>query len=211
MRHPLLEQLATDADVRAFATFGRSHYALVVRFTRYLELLLLAAPDSEAKLWIARVLVDEYGGGSDGADHPALYRRFLDAVGVGPGEVDASAALPPAIAAFVDEHVAMTRDGPFLVGLGAIGPGHEWSIPAMFAPVVEGLRRLACSDDALAYFTLHREQDVDHGAWLEEALAGYATTDEARVAIRHGALRSLEARARVWDAIEHALAGPVLG
>ena len=37
------------------------HYPLVGTFTMYLEILLRRAPSSDAKSWIAKVLVDEYG------------------------------------------------------------------------------------------------------------------------------------------------------
>jgi len=94
---------------------------------------------------------------------------------------------------------------PFLVGLGAVGPGHEWAIPKMFDSVIPGLRRAGYDPEEMQYFDLHVEQDEDHGAWLEEALAQYATTDAARAEIRRGALLSLEARRRFWDGVQRAV------
>jgi hypothetical protein len=75
----------------------------------------------------------------------------------------------------------------------------------MFASVIPGLRRAGFREDDIHYFTLHVEQDVDHGTWLEEALLRFGGTEEARSQIRRGALLSLEARARFWSGVVFAL------
>lgn len=202
VNHPLLARLAhvpfSREDYRVMAL---QHYALVGHFTSYLEQLLLRAPDSEAKQWLAKVLVNEYGEGSDGKDHAELYRAFLGAAGAAPGE-ELATALHPDVTGFVDEHRRICREESFLAGLGAVGPGHEWTIPRMFRLIVRGLRRAGFREDEILYFTLHMEQDVDHGAWLEQALARYAGTADAQREIRRGALLSLEARARFWTGVQ---------
>jgi hypothetical protein len=72
----------------------------------------------------------------------------------------------------------------------------------MFESVILGLRRAGFADEEIHYFTLHVEQDEDHGLWLEEALARLAVDDAARAQIRRGALASLEARARFWTGVQ---------
>ena len=60
--HSLLGRMQIDPKRRDdFKIFSSQHYPLVGTFTRYLELLLLGAPDSGSKIWLAKVLVDEYG------------------------------------------------------------------------------------------------------------------------------------------------------
>lgn len=202
INHSLLARVAYVPFTREdYRVFGLQHYALVGSFTRYLEILLQRAPDSQAKQWIAKVLVNEYGEGSDGKDHAELYRGFLGACGAAAGE-ERRTPLHPAITGFIDEHDRICHHEPFLVGLGALGPGHEWSIPKMFPPIVRGLRRAGFQEPEILYFTLHMEQDIDHGAWLEEALARYASTPKAQEEIRRGALLSLEARARFWSGVQ---------
>jgi pyrroloquinoline quinone (PQQ) biosynthesis protein C len=200
--HPLLMRLGHVPFTREdYRVMGLQHYALVGNFTWYLEQLLIKAPDSEAKQWIAKVLVNEYGEGSEGKDHAELYRGFLLATGAAPGE-ELTTPLAAEVTGFIDEHRRICRQEPFLTGLGALGPGHEWSIPRMFRLIVRGLRRAGFEPHEILYFTLHQEQDIDHGLWLEEALARYARTDEARAQIRRGAQLSLEARARFWSAVQ---------
>jgi len=196
--HSLLGRMEIDPKKRDdFKIFSGQHYPLVGTFTRYLELLLLCAPSSEAKIWLAKVLVDEYGERSSGQDHAAHYRVFMHACGWRDDELD-SIALHPAVTGFIVEHLRLCTEAPFLVGLGAVGPGHEWAIPVMFENILRGLRQAGFGAAEIEYFTLHTLQDVDHAAWLEEALERFATTPEAQAQVRAGCLQSLAARERLW-------------
>lgn len=202
VNHPLLARLRHVPFTRQdYRVFGLQHYSLVGTFTTYLEHLLVKAPSSQAKSWIAKVLVDEYGEGSEGKDHAELYREFLRSTGSPEGE-EYETPLHRDVTGFVAEHLRICRDEPFLVGLGAVGPGHEWSIPRMFPPIIAGLGAAGFQPDEIRYFTLHVLQDEDHGSWLEEALATFAEAPEAQAQIRRGALLSLAARARFWSAVQ---------
>jgi pyrroloquinoline-quinone synthase len=202
VNHLFLNRLATSPFSRQdYRVFAENHYPLVCVFTHYLERLLVRAPDSEAKLWLAKVLVDEYGEGSEGKDHSTMYARFLAAAGGDPASIRSARVAPPAHH-FISAHRRLVSERPFLEGLGAVGPGHEWAIPKMFDAVIPGLRRAGFEEEEIAYFTLHVDQDGDHGAWLEEALASYATTSEAQAQIRRGALASLEARYAFWEGVQ---------
>lgn len=184
-----------------YKVMGCQHYPLVGRFTSYMEMLLVRGPSSDAKSWLAKVLVDEYGEGSDGKDHATLYVEYLRATGVGIGE-EKDTLLHPAVTGFIREHIRMCTEEPFLVGLGALGPGHEWTIPKMFPLIVAGLRKAGFSEEHILYFSLHMEQDIDHGNWLQEALALFSTTREEQMQIRRGALLSLAARERFWSGVQ---------
>jgi pyrroloquinoline quinone (PQQ) biosynthesis protein C len=201
--HLLLQRLATGRFSREdYGVFGENHYPLVCVFTSYLERLLVRAPTSDAKLWLAKVLVDEYGEGSRGEDHATLYAHFLAACGRQPR---VTTRVPGPALAFIREHRRIVEKEPFLVGLGAVGPGHEWAIPKMFDAVIPGLRRAGFSEDEIQYFSLHVEQDVDHGAWLEQALARFGSDEASRGLIRRGALLSLAARERFWTGVQRAI------
>ena len=68
--HSILGRMKTDPRSRFdFKVLAGQHFPLVGNFCAYMELLLINAPDSEAKCWLAKVLVDEYGERSDGEDH----------------------------------------------------------------------------------------------------------------------------------------------
>ena len=204
--HPLLAELGEGTSTRDdFKIMGLQHYPLVANFTTYMEILLVRAPNSDAKQWLAKVLVDEYGEGSDNKDHATVYLEFLAACGAKQGE-EYTAALHPAVTDFIDEHRRICNEEPYLVGLGALGPGHEWSIPKMFPPLCEGLRRAGLKPEEMLYFDLHMEQDIDHGLWLEEALLMFAETPEEQELIRRGAMLSLAARERFWAGVQQKVA-----
>ena len=196
--HSLLGRMLTDPRTRHdFRILATQHYPLVANFTTYMELLLLRAPSSEAKRWLAKVLVDEYGERSHGDDHAAAYRSFMHAAGIAPGS-EADYPLHPEVVGFIREHYRICTEEPFLVGLGAVGPGHEWSIPAMFKRVTAGLEKAGFTAADVTYWSMHLDQDADHGAWLEEALVVFCETAEARRQVRRGALLSLKAREQFW-------------
>ena len=111
VRHPVLRWFAEEADREAFLRFGLQHQRLVGRFTGYLENLLVRAAAATDKLWIAKVLVDEYGEGSRGEDHATLYRAFLRHLGADEDRIEGQ-PVESGVAAFVDEHVRLTRDRP---------------------------------------------------------------------------------------------------
>jgi pyrroloquinoline-quinone synthase len=202
VNHLFLNRLATSPFARQdYRVFAENHYPLVCVFTHYLERLLVRAPDSEAKLWLAKVLVDEYGEGSEGKDHSQMYARFLERTGGDPERVKLERVPRPAHR-FISEHRRIVSETPFLEGLGAVGPGHEWAIPKMFQAVIPGLLRAGFDASEIAYFTLHVEQDDDHGNWLEEALERYADNELSQTQIRRGALASLEARYRFWEGVQ---------
>jgi pyrroloquinoline quinone (PQQ) biosynthesis protein C len=202
VNHMFLCRLAHVPFTREdYLVASTQHYPLVGTFTRYLEELLLRAPSSMAKSWLAKVLVDEYGEGSDGKDHRTLYREYLVAAGLKDDD-EMDLELHPDVPSFIMEHLRICKEEPFLVGLGAVGPGHEWSIPKMFPPIIAGLRRAGFSESDIRYFTLHTVQDIDHGRWLEEALLAFATTQKNQEQIRRGALLSLEARERFWSGVQ---------
>lgn len=205
VNHLFLNRIATGHFSREdYRVFAENHYPLVCVFCAYLERLLVRAPDSESKLWLAKVLVDEYGEGSEGKDHSTLYAKFLSSSG-GDAKSRHEMRVPAPAQEFIANHLEIVNTQPFLVGLGAVGPGHEWAIPKMFDSVIPGLRRAGYDEEEIQYFTLHVEQDEDHGSWLEEALARYATTSEAQAQIREGAMRSLEERRKFWDGVQRAV------
>ena len=102
VNHTFLARVGTSPFTREdYRVMGLQHYPLVGMFTNYMERLLVNAPDTTAKCWLAKVLVDEYGEGSDGDDHAVVYRKFLTACGVGPGEEDTDVLHQRCVTSFI--------------------------------------------------------------------------------------------------------------
>ncbi len=202
LHHPFLRRFAQGGLRRLqLWAFGLQHYQLVRVFTAYLESLHKSVPDPAVRDWIHRVLEDEYAHPhSFDHSHSALYRKFLKFLGLTEEDWDRAEALPET-QAFITHHIELTSLRHYLVGLGAVGPGHEWAIPTMFTYLVEGLRKVGVEEKPLEYFTLHISQDIEHGRLLRLALARFAESPENQEQIREGARASLDARARFWDGL----------
>jgi pyrroloquinoline-quinone synthase len=200
VNHPLLTRIAHVPFTREdYKILGLQHHALVGVLTRCLERLLLVAPGSDAKLWVLEMLAGEYGKGSE--RHAEQYREYLLAAGATEAEV-LDTPLHADVTAFVRTHLELCVDEPFLVGLGAMGPGHEWSVPPMFSLIVRGMSQVGFVNGELDYFRQSIERRGKQGAWLEEALVPFASGRESQEQIYRGARASLDAWARLWTGVQ---------
>ncbi len=222
VRHPFLQRFASEpltlVQIRAF---GLQHYQLVKVFTTYMTNLLPKIPDRDASELFRHVFDDEFGAVSGRSasvgqatifrSHVHLYRDFLVALGVQAEEWGRVRPLPET-ETYIRGHLALTRDADFRVGLGAVGPGHEFSIPTMFQSLVAGIRRNTdLGDKQIEYFTLHIDEDVEHAEVFNALIARHAETDEGQSLIREGAMRSLTWRTLFWDGLSRHVFGSSSG
>src|SRR5919112_3441981 len=102
LTHPFLERFGDgDASIEGVRNFA-IHYYRHVRVSRlYLAALISNCRDDEGlQLALADVLFDEYGHLNPDETHPALYRRFLGALGIDEEEWESPGTLPE-IAAYI--------------------------------------------------------------------------------------------------------------
>jgi len=216
LRHPFLERFgdgeAGEEGVRAFAIQYYRH----VRVSRlYLAALISSCREDEGlQLALAGILFDEYGHLNPWETHPALYRRFLRALGITEEEWEAPRTLPE-IDLYIDAHYALCRHPDVRLGLGALGPASEWPVPPIYVRLTEGLKRSAgLPDEALEIFTSHVTMDVEHARIMMEAVVPYAEDENGQSMVWEGAMRSLDARSVMLDGLYKAVFKepvPVLG
>jgi len=206
VRHPFLKRFAAaPLTIRQIQIFGLQHYQLVRVFVNYMTNLLPKIPDTDAAALFRVVFDDEFGQHTPFRSHPALYRNFLKALGLEEGSWGRVVPLPE-VAAFIENHMALTRDGDFLSGLGAVGPGHEFSIPAMFTELVTGIQRnTTLTDEAIEYFTLHIVEDKEHAVVFNKLISRHVQDEAGQTALRTGAMRSLALRKSFWDGLMRAV------
>ena len=207
LTHPFLERFG-DGDVGAegVRTFAVQYYRHVRVSRLYLAALISNCRDDEGlQLALAEVLFDEYGHLDPEETHPALYRRFLRALGIGEEEREAPPTLPE-IELYITTHYALSGHPDFRLGLGALGPASEWPVPPIYARLSDGLRKAAgLPDEALEIFTSHVTMDVTHARIMMDAIAPYAGDEEGQSMVREGALRSLDARCVMLDGLYKAV------
>jgi pyrroloquinoline quinone (PQQ) biosynthesis protein C len=198
VRHPFLGRFGSEKlTLEQIRAFGLQHYQLVKIFTTYMTHLFARLPESSAAL--RAVFDDELGQHTVFRSHVHLYRNFLKAAGCSDEDWGRAAWLEET-RAFIENHLCLTRDGDILLALGAIGPGHEFSIPLMFESLLKGLRRdtgLTAND--LEYFSMHIVEDPGHAQSFNRLIASVARTAPEWARIREGALWSLELRAKFWE------------
>lgn len=202
VRHPFLLRFAEDSLTPIqIQTFGLQHYQLVKVFLNYMTNVLPKIPDKDAADLFRRVFDDEFGQYTIFRSHPALYRNFLRAIGL-KDEDWGQVPLLPETAQFIEEHMQLTRGSDFLASLGAVGPGHEFSIPTMFTYIVRGLKKnTSLTEGQMEYFTCHIEEDVEHAKVFNQLIARHVETEEGQIRLREGTMRSLSLRKYFWDGL----------
>jgi pyrroloquinoline-quinone synthase len=207
LAHPFLERFGEgDASEEGVRTFAIQYYRHVRVSRLYLAALISNCRDDEGlQLALAGILFDEYGHLNPEDTHPALYRRFLKALGITEEEWEAPRTLPE-IELYVEAHYALCRHPDVRLGLGALGPASEWPVPPIYVRLTEGLKKSASlSDDALEIFTSHVIMDVEHARIMMDAVALYAEDEEGQRTVREGAMRSLDARSVMLDGLYKAV------
>jgi pyrroloquinoline-quinone synthase len=207
--HPFLERFGEgDAGQVGVRTFAIQYYRHVRVSRLYLASLISnCGHDEKLQLALAEILFDEYGHLNPDETHPALYRRFLEALGLTEEEWEAPPTIPE-VQLYVSAHRELTRDPDFRLGLGALGPASEWPVPPIYVRLTEGLKKATdLPDDALEIFTSHVTMDVTHARIMMEAIAPYAKDDVGQEKVREGAVRSLDARSVMFDGLYRVVYG----
>jgi pyrroloquinoline quinone (PQQ) biosynthesis protein C len=147
-------------------------------------------------------LLDRHRSQAADATHPALFRRFLRALGQDAESLRQAVPLPET-SAFIEEFEAVCRQTSWIEGLGGLGPGTECVVPTLYAPLLQGIERSGVVSPAdYIFWTIHVKCDDEHGANILASLAPHASSPKAIETIRRGAMRVLEARRRWFDALE---------
>ena len=134
--------------------------------------------------------------------HPALFRRFLRALGVSPESISAVEPLPET-AQFVREFEVICRHGHWLEALGALGPGTESVVPTLYSYILKGIERSeVVGSESYVFWTLHVHCDGGRGENLLRAIEPYLDRPTNRQLVSRGANRVLDARKRWFDGLE---------
>jgi pyrroloquinoline-quinone synthase len=214
--HPFLERFGEgDASEEGVRTFAIQYYRHVRVSRLYLAALISNCDrDEKLQLALAEILFDEYGHLNPEETHPALYRRFLTALGLTEEEWEAPPTIPE-IRLYISAHRELTRHPDVRLGLGAMGPASEWPVPPIYVRLTEGLKKATdLSDEALEIFTSHVTMDVTHARIIMEAIAPYTEEQEGQKKVREGAMLSLDARSVMLDGLYKAVYGepaPLVG
>jgi pyrroloquinoline-quinone synthase len=136
--------------------------------------------DLRPRQTILQNLVEEELGAKN---HPALWKQFAHALGLGEGDLAKAAALP-ATQRLIETFTDLCRNRPYYAGLAALH-AFESQVPAVAAVKIEGLRRFYGIDDPSEYefFSVHEKADVWHSAEEWKLIERAADTPEKRAEV----------------------------
>jgi pyrroloquinoline-quinone synthase len=205
VEHPFLVALPSiDQDgLRLFA----SEYALCNSyFPRCLAAVAANVPDDVTRLPLIENIWEEHGLGDLGASHRTMFWRFAVACGL-PETRPPTTQKPLATTAdYAETLLGICREGHFLEGMGALGPGTELVTGRQYRRLLAGLQMTGrFTEEDLVFFQLHIGLDDDHNADLEAAMAPWVTDLDSKERIRRGARRALELEIGFWDGLSQAV------
>lgn len=206
VHHPFLKRFSSEKlSLAQIEIFGLQHYQLVKIFVNYMTNLLPKIPDKDAARLFRTVFDDEFGQYTIFRSHPALYRNFLKALGLPDAAWGRVKHLPETMQ-YTEAHLELTREADFLIGLGAVGPAHEFAIPTMFEYLIQGIKKnTQLSDEEIEYFSFHIVQDKEHALVFNELISRHVEDEPSQKLLREGALRSLSYRKTFWDGLQRAV------
>ncbi len=192
LKHPFYQtwqkgELTLDA-LRGYAC---QYYHHVLAFPTYVSGVHANCDDLTDRQELLENLVEEERGENN---HPELWLRFAESLGLSRDQVAASTPLPET-RSLIETYRRTTKDGSLAEGLAALY-AYESQVPAVAATKIDGLRRFYGLDDrrGLQFFIVHKSLDVEHSKVTRGLVVKYAATpqgEEEALAAADGATRAL--------------------
>lgn len=176
LNHPFYQRwmdgTLTKTELKEYA---KNYMAHVEAFPRYVSAVHANCEDAKTRQALLENLIEEERGEEN---HPELWRRFAEAVGVPRDELNAHAPLAEA-QALVTTFRDLTQ-ASFASGLGALY-AYESQVPAIAQQKIDGLEKNYGIEDerGLRFFNVHREADAWHSAVERDAYDALTTEGKA--------------------------------
>jgi pyrroloquinoline-quinone synthase len=206
LKHPFYQQwTAGTLSAQRLRNYATQYYPHVAAFPRYLSALHSRCDDLATRQALLENLIDEERGAEN---HPALWLKFAQALGVTDDEVRAGTPLPAA-AALVETFDRLSRDLPLSAGLSALYV-YESQVAEVATAKLDGLKRFYGfphdthnTDDARAdgmkFFTVHRDADPYHAQAIAQLIERHDTRPaDGAIALEAGRA-ALKA---IWDLLD---------
>jgi pyrroloquinoline-quinone synthase len=137
LNHPFYQEWTVGKlPLQRLQNYAVQYYHHVAAFPRYLSGIHTGCADLLTRQALLENLIDEERGGEN---HPQLWLRFAEVLGVARETVSGSEPLP-ATQALVDTFVDLTKYQPLVAGLAALYV-YESQTSAVAAAKIDGLRR----------------------------------------------------------------------
>lgn len=214
VQHPYLRALGdgTLPDLRwALVDFANHYYGYSAHFPRYLTTVISRLEEPEHRAALLQNLTEESGRYEEaelaqlavhgiqrdwieGIPHPALFRRFCEAIGAQRMQSDGNA---DQVVVWREMLLNILGHGSPAEAIGALGLGTEGIVRSIYEPITRAVQRTKLSPRETVFFPLHTLVDDEHQATLLSIAKFYAR--RAHVDLRRGMLKALQLRSVFWD------------
>ncbi len=197
LKHPFYQAwTAGELPIERLRNYAIHYYPHVAAFPRYLSAIHSRCADIATRQALLENLIEEERGSEN---HPELWLRFAEALGVDRARV-LDAATSPAIENLVRTFTELCSSENPAAGLAAIY-AYEAQIPSVAAAKIDGLKRCyGVSDDrAVAFFAVHEKADVWHSQTDADLIERHCASDAV------AEQRAIESARRALDALWSAL------
>jgi pyrroloquinoline-quinone synthase len=199
LQHPFYREWTAGTLSRAaLRDYAAQYYRHVAAFPRYLSAIHARCDDLPTRQALLENLIEEERGDRN---HPELWMRFAEGVGVAREEV--WDAIPhPATRELVATFAGLSQSGTLAAGLAALYV-YESQMPAVAEAKIDGLKRFygITDENALAFFSVHREADVEHARTGAALIEQRATTAPEQAAVAAAAEQALGALWAMLDGV----------
>ena len=198
LKHPFyLAWQDGTLTTEALRDYAAQYYRHVSAFPTYISALHSRCEDLETRQALLANLRDEEEGPEN---HPALWRRFAEAVGCEASDLEGD--LWPETAGAIASFRAAVGEGPVVRGLGALY-AYESMVPAVAAEKIRGLVEHYGVEGSPGtdYFEVHRTLDVEHAASSRELVGRHVATEPDLAEAERGAAMALDAVNGLLDGI----------
>jgi len=177
LNHPFYQTWSMGKLSReALREYAKQYYHFVQAFPTFLSATHANTPELSIRQELLENLVEEERGEGN---HPGLWLRFAEALGVSEDEAKSTPLLPETRET-IETLRSITRNGSYLAGVSALY-AYESQIPEVARVKIDGLKQFygITGERALSFFTVHQEADVYHSAGEKKILAeNVGVTDE---------------------------------
>lgn len=198
LKHPFYQawmegQLSRDT----LGSYAAEYYPHVESFPRYISALHSICEDPDVRRDLAQNLSEEEGLGF-GKNHPDLWKDFSRAF-VSNDDLRAQATSNCGLA-LESKYRELMKTYPR--GLGALF-AYEYQVPEISQSKIEGLKKnyQIHSEEALAFFEVHRQADVDHREALARAAEKLSPSD-----FEEFQLGAIDASKALWSFLDEVYA-----
>jgi len=158
-------RVPSEATAKALAN---EFYPFCTEFPLFLAAAISHLEDDDSRMLLVHNLYEEHGNLNPDRIHPALFRNFCRGLGLKLESLGGHDPTSPGMQA-ARMMLEICREGPAYRALAALYP-----IELLFAPtcdiMIQGLRHLHLSPDAIDFWVLHSGKDVEHAEQLRKGL-----------------------------------------